>query len=153
VLNLRVKDVDLRQGVITVREAKFSKDRLVPPAQDIVERLRIYDKQLEKVSLKKRTDDSFFFPSEIQPAWSSSGVYSIFRKLLHRCGIPHAGRGKGPRIHDIRHTFAVHRIIQWHKEGADLNAKLPLLVAYLGHQDFTGTQKYLHLNSLSCRTA
>ncbi len=147
VLSLRVGDVDLMQGVITVREAKFGKDRLVPPALDIVERLQVYAKRLEKDSLEKRTDDSFFFPSDTQTAWSSSGIYNIFRKLLLQCGIPHGGRGKGPRVHDLRHAFAVHRLIQWHEEGADLNAKMPLLIAYLGHQDFTGTQKYLHLTA------
>jgi integrase/recombinase XerD len=47
----------------------------------------------------------------------------------------------------LRHTFAVHRLIQWYEEGEDLNAKLPFLVAYLGHKDFTGTQKYLHLTA------
>lgn len=148
VLNLRVGDVDLIQGVITVREAKFGKNRLVPPAQDVVERLRIYQERIEVASLEKCTDEAFFFPSsDRRSAWSPGGVYFIFRKLLHQCGIPHAGRGKGPRVHDLRHTFAVHRLIQWYEEGADLNAKLPLLVAYLGHQDFTGTQKYLHLTA------
>ncbi|MEM9243169.1 MAG: tyrosine-type recombinase/integrase [Pseudomonadota bacterium] len=97
--------------------------------------------------LEKRADKHFFFPSSKQAAWSQSGIYFLFRKLLHQCNISHGGRGKGPRIHDLRHTFAVHRLIQWHKEGADLNAKLPLLVTYLGHQDFTGTQKYLHLTA------
>lgn len=147
VLNLRVSDVDLKQGVITVREAKLGKDRLVPPALDVVERLRIYAERLEKESLEKRTEDSFFFPSPTQTAWSMSGIYFLFRKLLYQCGMPHGGRGKGPRVHDLRHTFAVHRLIQWHEEGADLNAKMPLLIAYLGHQDFTGTQKYLHLTA------
>lgn len=128
VLNLRVGDVNLKQGVITVREAKFGKDRLVPPALDIVERLQVYAKRLEKDSLEKRTDDSFFFPSALQAAWSSSSIYNIFRKLLLQCGISHGGRGKGPRVHDLRHAFAVHRLIQWHEEGADLNAKMPLLV-------------------------
>jgi site-specific recombinase XerD len=147
VLNLRVRDVDLKQGVITVREAKFGKDRLIPPALDVVERLQIYAERLEKDSIEKRTDDSFFFPSRTQTAWSESAIYSLFRKLLYQCGISHGGRGKGPRVHDLRHTFAVHRLIQWHEEGADLNAKMPLLIAYLGHQDFTGTQKYLHLTA------
>ena len=147
VLNLRVSDVDLNQGVIMVREAKFGKDRLVPPALDMVRRLQVYAERLEKDSLEKRTDDCFFFPSPRQTAWHESTVYMIFRKLLHQCGIPHGGRGKGPRVHDLRHTFAVHRLIKWHEEGADLNAKQPLLVAYLGHQDFTGTQKYLHLTA------
>jgi integrase/recombinase XerD len=61
VLNLRVGDVDLKRGVITVRETKFGKDRLIPPAPDIVKRLQIYTKRLEKVWLEKRTDNAFFF--------------------------------------------------------------------------------------------
>ncbi|QRN03488.1 tyrosine-type recombinase/integrase [Legionella sp. MW5194] len=147
VLNLRLGDVDLAQGVITVHKAKHDKDRLVPLALDMVERLRVYSEQVAKIILEKRTDGAFFFPSSEQTAWCLSGIYYLFRQLLHQCGIPHGGRGKGPRIHDLRHTFAVHRLIQWYEEGADLNAKLPLLVAYLGHQDFTGTQKYLHLTA------
>jgi integrase/recombinase XerD len=95
VLSLRVGDVDLERGVITVRDTKFGKDRLIPPAPDIVKRLRIYTKRLEKVWLEKRTDDAFFFPSAPQTAWSHSGVYILFRKLLYQCGISHRGRGKG----------------------------------------------------------
>ena len=147
VLNLRVGDVDLTQGVITVRKAKHDKDRLVPPAMNMVERLRVYSEQIANILLERQTDDAFFFPSSGQTAWCASGIYFEFRKLLYQCDIPHAGRGKGPRVHDLRHTFAVHRLIQWYEEGADLNAKLPLLVTYLGHQDFTGTQKYLHLTA------
>ncbi|HAT3869044.1 tyrosine-type recombinase/integrase [Legionella pneumophila serogroup 2] len=147
VLNLRVEDVDLSRGVIMIRKAKYEKDRLVPPALDMVERLQVYSEEIANVLLEKQTNESFFFPSSIQKAWSGSDIYSQFRKLLFQCGIPHSGRGKGPRVHDLRHTFAVHRLIQWYEEGADLNAKLPLLVAYLGHQDFTGTQKYLHLTA------
>jgi integrase/recombinase XerD len=147
VLNLRVGDVDLKQGVITVREAKFGKDRLVPFALDLVERLRIYAERMENASIEKRTDDAYFFPTSHQTVWSLSAISFLFRQILHQSGIPHAGRGKGPRMQDLRHSFSVHRLIQWYEEGADLNAKLPLLVAYLGHQDFTGTQKYLHLTA------
>jgi site-specific recombinase XerD len=147
VLNLKNQDVDLTQGVITVRQGKFAKDRLVPPAVDMVERLRNYDEQLEKRALASREPDAYFFPSARQAAWACSTIYHLFRKVLLQCGIPHGGRGKGPRVHDLRHTFAVHRLLRWYEEGADLNAKLPFLVAYLGHKDFTGTQKYLHLTA------
>jgi len=147
VLNLKVRDVDLQQGVITVRQGKFGKDRLVPPAMEMVERLRIYAEELEKRAMAKREPDAYFFPSARQAAWGRTTIYHLYRKALLQCGIPHGGRGKGPRVHDLRHTFAVHRLLQWYEEGADLNAKLPFLVAYLGHKDFTGTQKYLHLTA------
>ena len=74
-------------------------------------------------------------------------VYHLFRKLLLQCGIPHAGRSKGPRVHDVRHTFAVHSLLRWYRDGADLDAKLPLLATYLGHQSLAGTQRYLHLTA------
>jgi site-specific recombinase XerD len=147
VLNLKVRDVDLQQGVITVRQGKFGKDRLVPPAIEMVERLRRYAEELEKRTLARREPDAYFFPSTRQAAWHGSTIYHRYRKVLLQCGIPHGGRGQGPRVHDLRHTFAVHRLLQWYEEGADLNAKLPFLVAYLGHKDFTGTQKYLHLTA------
>lgn len=147
VLNLQVRDVDLKQGVITVRQGKFGKDRLVPPAIEMVARLRTYAEVMEKRTLVTRVPDAYFFPSARQAAWGCSTIYCLFRKALFQCGIPHRGRGKGPRVHDLRHTFAVHRLLQWYEEGADLNAKLPFLVAYLGHKDFTGTQKYLHLTA------
>lgn len=147
VLNLKIRDVDLKQGVITVRQGKFAKDRLVPPTVAMVERLRLYDEQLDKRALASREPDAYFFPSAGHAAWHCSTVYHLFRKVLLQCGIPHGGRGKGPRVHDLRHTFAVHRLLLWYEEGADLNAKIPFLVAYLGHKDFTGTQKYLHLTA------
>jgi integrase/recombinase XerD len=149
VLNLRVRDVDFERGVIIVRESKGGKDRLVPPAWDVLKRLEVYAKEIEQNTLEKRTDNAFFFPSSRKQgsAWGKNTIYTVFRKLLHQCGISHGGRKKGPRVHDLRHTFAVHRLIRWYEEGADLNTKLPFLVAYLGHKDFTGTQKYLHLTA------
>lgn len=142
VLQLRVADVDLDQGVITVREGKFGRDRLVPPALSLVRRLQQYSD-----SFGKRPADAFFFPSHHDGPWSKGTVYNTFRKLLHQCGMPHAGRGKGPRVHDLRHTFAVHTLLRWYREGADLDARLPILATYLGHQTLAGTQRYLHLTA------
>lgn len=142
VLLLRVADVDLDQGVITVRQGKFGRDRLVPPAVPLVKRLQQY-----AADFGKRSDDAFFFPSHHDGPWFKGSVYSIFRMLLLQCGIPHAGRGKGPRLHDLRHTFAVHTLLRWYREGADLNARLPILATYLGHQSLGGTQHYLHLTA------
>jgi len=142
VLKLRVRDVDLNQGIITVRQGKGRKDRLVPPALPLVNRLRTYAAHFEN-----RPPDASFFPGVSGRPFALRTVYTLFRQLLLRCGIPHAGRGKGPRIHDYRHLFAVHALRRWYREGADLDAKLPLLATYLGHQHLSGTQYYLHLTA------
>ena len=142
VLKLRVRDVDLNQGIITVRQGKFRKDRLVPPALSLVNRLRTY-----VASFQKRPSDAIFFPGPSGGPFSLRTLYTLFRQLLLQCGIPHAGRGKGPRIHDYRHLFAVHTLRRWYRDGEDLDAKLPLLATYLGHQHLSGTQRYLHLTA------
>ena len=142
VLNLRVRDVDLDQGIVTVRQGKFRKDRLVPLALSLVKRLRKYAARFEN-----RPPDTIFFPAPDGGSFSLRTVYGLFRKLLLQCGIAHAGRGKGPRIHDLRHTFAVHTLLRWYRDGEDLDAKLPLLATYLGHQHLSGTQRYLHLTA------
>jgi integrase len=142
VLQLRVADVDLNRGVVTVREAKFGKDRLVPPALALIQRLRRYAD-----GMGARSSNAYFFPSPSGGPWSHEAVYRLYRELLLRCGIAHAGRGKGPRVHDLRHAFAVHTLLRWCREGADLDAKLPVLATYMGHQSLAGTQRYLHLTA------
>jgi integrase/recombinase XerD len=142
VLHLRVADVDLHQGILTVREAKFGKDRLVPPALPLVQRLQKYAN-----SFGHRSSNAYFFPSPDGGPWSLSAVYWLYRKLLLQCGIAHAGRGKGPRVHDLRHAYAVHTLLRWCRQGADLDAALPVLATYMGHQSLAGTQRYLHLTA------
>jgi integrase/recombinase XerD len=142
VLQLRVRDVDLNHGILTVRQGKFGKDRLVPPALPLVLRLQKY-----AATFGVRPPEAFFFPSPQGGPWSIKTIYHIFRQLLLQCGISHAGRGKGPRVHDLRHTFAVQTLLRWYREDADLNAKLPVLATYLGHQSMEETQLYLHLTA------
>ena len=142
VLKLRVRDVNLNQGIITVRQGKFRKDRLVPPALPLVNRLRKYAAQFEN-----RSPDAIFFPGPSGGPFSLYTVYRLFRQLLLQGGISHGGRGKGPRIHDARHQFACCVLRRWYQDGADLDAQLPLLATYLGHVNLSGTQRYLHLTA------
>lgn len=142
VLGLRIADVDLNRGVLIVRDGKFGKDRFVPPALPLVRRLQSYH-----AAIGARPPDGFFFPSDRGGPCRPGAVYVMFRQMLFRCGIPHGGRGKGPRVHDLRHTFAVHTLLRWYREGADLDAKLPTLSTYLGHRSLAGTQRYLHLTA------
>lgn len=142
VLRLTVGDADLQQGVLTVRQGKFHKDRLIPPHPSLIQRLRKYSRALDD-----RDASAIFFPAPDGGPYSERTVYTIFRTLLWECHIPHGGRGHGPRIHDIRHSFACHRLAKWYREGADLHAKLPLLSTYMGHRHISGTQRYLHLTA------
>ena len=139
-MNLDVGDVDLVAGVLTIRDTKFGKDRLVPVAPTMAERLRRYSE-----ALGPREVDQPFFPSPTGGYYGTHAVYNMFRDLLRTCGISHGGRGRGPRLHDLRATFAVHRLESWYRQGEDLGAKLPVLAAYMGHDDLTGTQWYLRL--------
>jgi len=142
VMTLRVDDVDLAEGVLLIRDTKFGKDRLVPPAVPLVQRLQKYADEIGR-----QRADAYFFPSSRGGHWSSNATYHMFRELLMRCRIPHGGRGQGPRIHDLRHTFAVHTLVRWYREGVDLEAKLPVLAAYMGHASIDGTRDYLHLTA------
>lgn len=140
-LHLRVRDVDLARGMLTIRETKFLKDRLVPVAPSVVARLQQYH-------VKHLTDsraDAWFFPAPDGGEWSPQVFYMLFRHALHQCGIPHGGRSRGPRVHDLRHTFACHRLAQWLREGVDVDIALPILSTYLGHESVYRTQRYLHL--------
>src|SRR3954470_12661233 len=90
VLNLRIRDVDLNQGIITVRQGKFRKDRLVPSALSLVNRLRKYAGHFDS-----RPPDAVFFPGPTGRPFALRTVYTLFREILLQFGIPHAGRGKG----------------------------------------------------------
>lgn len=138
--NIKIGDTDLNNGVLVVKQGKFRKDRLVPMAETTTERLKEY---LRRMPLKGAEDP--LFPNRAGKHYNAMSLYMMFRDLLWKIRIPHGGRGKGPRLHDLRHTFAVHRLEAWINEGVDLNAKLPLLSAYLGHVGIEGTQRYLRL--------
>lgn len=140
VLRLKFSDVNLVAGTLTILKSKFNKDRLVPLAPTMTARLRRYAS-----ILGEGDSSSVFFPKVDGKPYRKETVYYFFRQLLWKCNIPHGGRGKGPRLHDLRHSFAVHRLESWYRQGADLGVKLPLLAAYMGHKNLVSTQWYLHL--------
>lgn len=140
VLHLKSSDVDLPSGMLTVRTSKFNKDRLVPMSPSMAGRLEKYAS-----ALGESYSSSIFFPTRDGSPYSKVTVYNFFRQLLWKCGIPHQGRARGPRLHDLRHSFAVHKLENWYRQGVDLNVKLPLLATYMGHKNLVSTQWYLHL--------
>ncbi len=142
-LNLRIQDVNLQTGVLTINDGKFNKDRLVPMSKELVRQCVNYT---EKVHLFVN-DNTYFFPGQKNYPMSIANAYKNFRKFLWQAHISHGGWGKGPRIHDFRHTFAVHCLRNWVINKKDLAAYLPVLKTYLGHHSFSDTAKYLRLTA------
>jgi len=140
-LNLKRGDVDLENGILFIRNAKFGKERLVPMAETLTKRCRQYSHDVHKSDIA----DNYFFPSPYGGHYKEGTIYQLFRELLWRAGISHSG--KGPRLHDLRHTYSVHCLKNWVSEGKDLTQLLPYLSTYLGHVDLRGTQHYLRLTA------
>jgi integrase len=142
-LNLKMVDVNLQIGVLTIIDGKFNKDRLVPISPALQIRCYDYVKRVHAFS----DEQAYFFPALNGKAVSRRNAYSNFRKFLWQSRISHGGWGKGPRVHDFRHTFAVHCMRYWVFQGKDLAAYLPILKTYLGHHSFSDTAQYLRLTA------
>lgn len=142
-LRLTSADVDLSRGLLQVRQTKFGKSRLVPVSADIAQRLRACGDAIEQ-RLGRRSADAIFFVGSRGKPVSKSALHASFHDILKRADIAQNG-GRRPRIHDLRGTFAVHRLLRWYEQDANLEAKLPLLVTYLGHVSLHGSQRYLQL--------
>jgi integrase len=140
-LNLKVTDVDLTHGTILILGAKFQKDRIVPMSESLTALCRTY----HKAALPESSE--YFFPAPDGGRFSNCTIYRRFREALWQAGISHGGRGAGPRLHDIRHTFAVHSLEAWVKKGIDIYVAIPILCAYLGHKNLSATQQYLRLTA------
>ena len=140
---LKLKDVDLKHGIITIHGSKFEKDRLIPISSSLTKYLESYFLKTHPVS----TPEDYFFMKKDKTAIASCTVYKNFRKLLWRSRISHGGKGKGPRLHDFRHTFAVHSLSQMVRQKVELYCALPILSTYLGHASIKATERYLRLTA------
>jgi site-specific recombinase XerD len=142
-LHLRCCDVDLGERLLAIWDTKFFKSRLVPVGIDLAMTLESYRKERLSLPMLAGTR-SVFFATQAGEAISLGKLERVFARLRVRAGIecPSEGRQQ-PRLHDLRHAFAVHRLIAWYREGVDVQACLPLLATYLGHVNVSGTQTYL----------
>ena len=142
-LSLTLTDVDLTDSLLTIRNTKFFKTRWVPIGPQLNKRLVVYAKVRRKLHRRARNDSTFFATSHGDPLLRST-VERIFRLLCERTSVCRKdGTRFQPRLHDIRHTFALNRLISWYREGADVQSLLPCLSTYLGHVDVKATQRYL----------
>lgn len=139
-LKLRIQDVDFEEKTLALWNTKFHKERIVPFSSEVGEKLSAYLALRESRRPQDGSDVPFFGWDGIRH--SKSIVHRYFRELLVRCGLSKP-TGPGPRLHDLRHTFATHRLYKWYQEGKDPLNRLPWLTTYMGHVNIENTQVYL----------
>jgi len=144
-LRLTVGDCDLSEGTLLVRESKFHKSRLLPLSADALRVLKavLRERQANRLPLSK--DSPLLWNGHGRPGgYSGTGFSQIIWDLFRSCGI-RTPAGRLPRVHDFRHTFAVHALLRWYHAGRNVQAKLPALATYMGHVSIASTEYYLHL--------
>jgi len=137
---LKVEDVDLENGKLTIRQSKGNKDRNVMLSDEVLNLCRIYHSKVSRIF----PDHVGFFPNQCGKYYNDGMIDYWFHLFWEKTGITNFSSGNPPRVHDFRHTFAVKRLNLWVQEGKDLNAYLPYLSMYLGHAHLTETDYYLH---------
>lgn len=142
-LSLKCKDVNLEEKYIIIRNPKNGRDRMLPLSNSLADVCIRY----QNCRLRAHGPDDYFFTKKDIQRCSTDTLYEWFRNILWKAGIPHGGRGVGPRVHDLRHTFSVHSLAAMSKAGLDLYYSLPILSKYLGHQSLEATDKYVRLTS------
>lgn len=140
---LKVGDVDLEKGILTIHHSKKDNSRLVPMSDGLMERCRRYLESAHSIP----APDDYYFPALDGKPMTILNIYRNFRRFLWRAGISHGGRGHGPRVHDFRHVYAVHCLKKWAEQEKDLAAYLPVLKTYMGHDSFAETAYYLRLTA------
>jgi len=143
-LNLTLGDYNPRESTLRVRETKFYKSRLLPVNGDIADEIERYLHARARLRLTACADTPLIWnATRGGRAYTGTGLRYCVIPLLKQCGIT-TNTGKAPRIHDLRHSFAVNALLRWYRAGADVEAKLPLLATYLGHGSALSTHYYLH---------
>ena len=138
---LRREDVDLAAGVLTIRETKFGKTRLIPLHASTADVLSTY--AMERDRCGKRRSGAVFFIGDRGAKLNHSNAHRTFIDWTRQAGIRGVRERNGPRVHDLRHTLAVRTLLGWYQAGEDVDRRLPALTTYLGHIHTEDTYWYL----------
>ena len=141
---LTLADVDFKESVLTVRRSKFFKTRLVPVGPQLAGVLAAYAGRRTRRPLPEGRNSSFLANRDGTPLVEMTVLHS-FAALRRRVGIHGVEGCVRPGLHSLRHSFAVHRVTAWYREGADVQRLLPVLSTYLGHAELSSTQVYLSM--------
>ena len=141
-LGLDESDVDLGAGLITIRRGKFGKRRVLPVRLCTLSALRSFIEDSRRPAARGQTQP--LFVSSVRRRLSQAAVVATFKALCRRAGLA----APLPRLHDLRHSFAVLSVAGWYRDDRDINALLPALSTYLGHVSVENTRSYLRQNGL-----
>jgi integrase/recombinase XerD len=140
-LNLRSTDVDWSEGILTVRDSKFGKSRLIPLHTSTLKVLSDYGVRRDALFAERKTP--YLFCSRYAGRLDEGQVRRVFYMISRQIGIRGVSASRGPRLHDFRHRFAVQTLLRWHRTGEDVRRRLPILSTYLGHGHVTDTYWYV----------
>lgn len=140
-IGLNMKDFHQDTGLLYISEGKFGKSRWIPLSPSARQAVEHY---IDLRSMSPPADpETPLFINLCGRRLNRDTVSGMFRGMLRQAGL-RTGKGPGPRLHDLRHSFAVRRLLQWYQEGKDVNARLPWLATYMGHVHIAHTMTYLH---------
>lgn len=145
-LSIKNEDVNFDESYIIIRKSKNGCERIIPLDVSMISILKQYMFYRDKMPVKDvaAPTSCLFVKTDGTPS-SAGTVYTWFKWVLKECGIPHIGNHKGPRVHDLRHTFAVHALEQMARNGMDLYTSMPILSTCLGHKSLSATEQYVRL--------
>jgi integrase/recombinase XerD len=143
-------DVDLQQGLLTIRNSKYGKSRQIPVHSSTVEALAAYAHRRDARRYRRDgrqhhhpLSSAGFFISTTGTRLLRDNVSTVFPRLVRESGLAGSGDHRPPRLHDLRHSFAVNTLIRWYRQGLDVEQRLPLLSTYLGHVAPKSTYWYM----------
>jgi integrase len=140
---LDLGDVDLQAGTITVRQTKFYKTRILPLPDTVMAELRAYIDARRHAGAWQDPQAGLFWHEKGNDRYGPAGVAGLLVDVIRKAGLkPPQGR-TGPRLHDLRHSMVVNRILEWYRSGINPQERLPFLATYLGHRDINSTLVYI----------
>lgn len=143
VARLDLGDVDLQSGTITIRETKFFKTRILPLPDTVMVELRAYIDARRRAGAPQDPQSGLFWHDQGNGRYTSAAISWLLVDILRRAELkPQRGR-TGPRLHDLRHSMVVNRILEWYRSGINPQDRLPFLATYLGHRDINSTLVYI----------
>ncbi len=146
VRRLRLRDLDLGQQTLFIAQTKFHKSRYVPFGPKLGHCLQRYLDVRPRLLQTSRDDDPLFVAFRRKPI-ASRMLLTVFREILRVLGIAGTPGQASPRLHDLRHTFAVHRLLRWYRQGIDVQSRLPALATFMGHVEPQSTEIYLTITA------